>query len=770
MHELKPNPVVHGDIKSHNILVTEDERAMICDFGRSRLPHDQPRGETRSSPFGATLRYMSPELFISAAVKPTPASDMWAYGCVALEILCRIQPYHEIVNDYEVIESIRGGRAPSDRPRGARARLVSDSLWEVLTTCWREQNWRPTSRNFLEQLMSMLESGEVKTSPAPLDTFPVGIDEPLTLWPDDIIDLSGMVVIERGGALWSSQQSSIWKGALAKSEQPGSDNSRKLKIVVVKVPRVNVDTDSTSRPSAPLANAYSLICDILEGLEYMHNYPVPIPQGDLTPDNILIGANGIAKIQLFSFGRIIAAISSITSTTASIGPILPFRWMSPELLRSNKPTAQSDMWTILTGLRPYAGHLRDDFAAMDSVGGLPPGNLAHIDYADELGERDAVRRDSSWITNGIWDAIRKCWDLNPPSRPSATLFLRTLKSIEGKPFGWMPANIMDLAGKVTRVDPSEYQVTGPGRTGMARYRTVWKQWDSERGIFRDHVVDMCSCKTTYSPNWYSRIVQVTTKQQWRDPYSTEYVDPQPYIASNRHEINITAQLDHPNICKLLGVDPSDGKIPHLIFEFCSDMTLKNYLDQRRGARNEHLSIWPWSQVKDIASALEYIHDHPNGIIAHGDLSTLNIYLTDEGRAKLTNFTCAFQYTPRHQYRGKVLLSSIVSTRYGTSVWRSPEYYKNQNEHVVPIPTTASDIWSFGCIIANIFTSDPPFASVNIAGSLHLIGTHGVSAYSLEQWSKMDDQVSVIVGLMLETNPSARPSASNTLKQIMEISY
>ncbi|KAF8593769.1 kinase-like protein [Ceratobasidium sp. AG-I] len=211
MHELKPDPIAHGDIKSHNILVTADERALICDFGRSRLPHEQRREETQSSPFGATLRYMSPELFVPSVVGPTPASDMWAYGCVALEILCRVQPYQEIVNDYEVVELIRQGHAPSGRPHGARAALVNDTLWTVLAACWREQSWRPTSRAFLERLLQMLQAGEVSTSPVLLDLFPLAVDGPLEPWPEDLIDLKQQVVMEKSdGAMESSLRSQVW--------------------------------------------------------------------------------------------------------------------------------------------------------------------------------------------------------------------------------------------------------------------------------------------------------------------------------------------------------------------------------------------------------------------------------------------------------------------------------------------------------------------------------------------------------------------------------
>ncbi|KAF8593771.1 kinase-like protein [Ceratobasidium sp. AG-I] len=537
MHELKPDPIAHGDIKSHNILVTADERALICDFGRSRLPHEQRREETQSSPFGATLRYMSPELFVPSVVGPTPASDMWAYGCVALEILCRVQPYQEIVNDYEVVELIRQGHAPSGRPHGARAALVNDTLWTVLAACWREQSWRPTSRAFLERLLQMLQAGEVSTSPVLLDLFPLAVDGPLEPWPEDLIDLKQQVVMEKSdGAMESSLRSQVWLATLDAGRWRKDSRTK----VIVKVPRLNVspqhqephnhlaqilrktlkhrygvrhrniidvlgidlsfsphpglvleycaggnlttyykktviDTNTVARPSSPGANAYSLIIDILEGLRYMHDYPVPIPQGDLTPESILVDKHGTAKISLFSFGRMISAIPSAAALTASVGPILPFRWMSPELLINNeKPTTESDIWAagcvsfwILTGLQPYAGHLRDDFAGVESVRGLSPGSIFNIDRANPLIEL-AASRESSWITNGIWVAINSCWSLDPLQRPNATGFLRVLTRLQGKVVSWMPTNVVDLSGKIEQVNNSELHM------GIAHYRTVWK--------------------------------------------------------------------------------------------------------------------------------------------------------------------------------------------------------------------------------------------------------------------------------------------------------
>lgn len=60
----------------------------------------------------------------------------------------------------------------------------------------------------------------------------------------------------------------------------------------------------------------------------------------------MVTADGVAKVGLFSFGRIISAIPAAATLTASAGPLLPFRWMSPELLLNNKPNTESDMWAM----------------------------------------------------------------------------------------------------------------------------------------------------------------------------------------------------------------------------------------------------------------------------------------------------------------------------------------------------------------------------------------------------------------------------------------
>ncbi|KAG8712865.1 hypothetical protein FRC11_013967 [Ceratobasidium sp. 423] len=208
--------------------------------------------------------------------------------------------------------------------------------------------------------------------------------------------------------------------------------------------------------------------DILEGLRYMHGYPIPIPQGDLTPENISVNRRGRAKISLFSFGRILAALPPDAAVTATVESVLSFRWMSPELITANKPqpTTESDMWTfgcvcfwIITLQEPYGSINRDDLAGAEILQGHPPATLARV-----------YRRDD-WTTNGLWNAIARCWRQDPLQRPSASEFVKLLTLLEGRKIEWLPISVVDLAGKV-RFDSSARR----DHKQIANHRSIWRKF------------------------------------------------------------------------------------------------------------------------------------------------------------------------------------------------------------------------------------------------------------------------------------------------------
>ncbi len=117
-------PVLHGDVKPANIVVSEDgstPRAVLVDFGLATSAHTAELG-------GATLAYASPEL--TAGGSAGPAADVYSLAATTFELLTGRIPAPEATLDWsgvpsQQIASVRGalieGLAldPERRPRSA---------------------------------------------------------------------------------------------------------------------------------------------------------------------------------------------------------------------------------------------------------------------------------------------------------------------------------------------------------------------------------------------------------------------------------------------------------------------------------------------------------------------------------------------------------------------------------------------------------------------------------------------------------------------------
>lgn len=97
LHSNDP-PIIHRDLKPENCLMDHNLNLKIADFGLARFSSSFCKGEESMTTICiGTTRFMAPELFDnSSADKIGIEVDIWALGCLIIEIFSNKRPWHYI--------------------------------------------------------------------------------------------------------------------------------------------------------------------------------------------------------------------------------------------------------------------------------------------------------------------------------------------------------------------------------------------------------------------------------------------------------------------------------------------------------------------------------------------------------------------------------------------------------------------------------------------------------------------------------------------------
>ncbi len=86
--------VVHRDIKPENVLLDDEGRAKVTDFGIARILSDSTSTVTRTGVAVGSAGYMAPEVFSGAP--PAPAMDVFSVGALLRELVTGKPPVGEL--------------------------------------------------------------------------------------------------------------------------------------------------------------------------------------------------------------------------------------------------------------------------------------------------------------------------------------------------------------------------------------------------------------------------------------------------------------------------------------------------------------------------------------------------------------------------------------------------------------------------------------------------------------------------------------------------
>lgn len=161
LHSQQP-PCVHRDLKSANVVLDAELNAKLCDFGLAESM-DKTHISRRDTEAGSP-RYMAPEVFDHRS-KITEKLDLWALGCLIVEVLIDQMPHEDCTTIQQVIAKLLvNNQGPFDDDWADGLRL---EVRQLVGACFaKAAAQRPTAAAVLEGL------GRLESLAAPHSAWP----------------------------------------------------------------------------------------------------------------------------------------------------------------------------------------------------------------------------------------------------------------------------------------------------------------------------------------------------------------------------------------------------------------------------------------------------------------------------------------------------------------------------------------------------------------------------------------------------------------------
>lgn len=164
----------------------------------------------------------------------------------------------------------------------------------------------------------------------------------------------------------------------------------------------------------------------------------------------------------------------------------------------------------------------------------------------------------------------------------------------------------------------------------------------------------------------------------------------------QRERQTLANLDHPNITRLLDGGTTEDGLPYIVMELIEGAPINEYCDAGRLNVHERLALF-----LTACDAVQYAHQH---LIVHRDLKPSNILVSAAGVPKLLDFGISKLLDVDASEPSYP--ATMTTLRVMTPEYSSPEQVRGDRI------TTASDVYALGVILYELLTGRLPYATTS----------------------------------------------------------
>ncbi|CAE7073902.1 unnamed protein product [Rhizoctonia solani] len=216
------------------------------------------------------------------------------------------------------------------------------------------------------------------------------------------------------------------------------------------------------------------------------------------------------------------------------------------------------------------------------------------------------------------------------------------------------------------------------------------------------------------------------------------------------ELHLWSRMDHPHIHQLQGVILFKEQYLGMVSEWMDNGNLHDYLLKHPRANRYQLCI-------HVTSGLEYMHGRNT---VHGDLKALNVLVSSEGIARLSDFDFSIMSDA-----SSLVFTASSNNRMGSIRWVAPEMISGTLKR-----TTRTDVYALGMTMLEIFTGDVPYPELRQDFAVMNAVAQGILPPRPAKYLTADELGNCVWKLMSDCwsrEPHERPSAVRVLEVLID---